>query len=109
MTFLPAVAVDCLCGPREILSDGPVDRVCTEVEEAEYGVLVPPAQSGGFSVEITDDDRTLAAGILSMLEDPEKMERFRAAGRKRLEKFSYAAYRERLLRIFEGNGGGYGR
>ena len=27
----------------------------------------------------------------------------------RLEKFSYAAYRERLLRIFEGNDSGYGR
>lgn len=101
MAFLPAVAVDCLCGPREILSDGPVDRVCTEVEEAEYGILVPPAQSTVLSMDITQDDRILADGILAMLRDPAKMERYKKKAYDRLHKFSYEAYYERIMQIFE--------
>lgn len=101
MAFLPVVAVDCLCGPREILSDGPVDRVCTKVEEAEYGILVPPARSAEFSTDITQDDRMLADGILVMLHDPAKMEQYRKKAYDRMHKFSYEAYYERIMKIFE--------
>lgn len=103
MAFCPAVMVDCQCGPREILSNGPIDRVCTDVEEAEYGILVPPAKSEIFSMELTEDDCVLAKGILSILEDQNKLTQYREKARMRAEMFNYAAYRDRIIKLFEGN------
>ena len=102
MTFLPAVAVDCKSGPREILSDGPVDRVCQSWEEVEYGILVKPAEKREFSYELTDDDHFLANAILSILSDPVKARNLQSKARLRAEVFSYETYRQNLIKIFEG-------
>lgn len=102
MTFLPAVAVDCKSGPREILSDGPVDRVCQSWEEVEYGVLVQPAEKREFCDELTDDDHFLANAILSILSDPVKARNLQSKARLRAEVFSYETYRQNLIKIFEG-------
>jgi len=103
MAFLPAVAVDCKSGPREILSDGAYDRECTGVEEADYGILVKQASRREFSTQITEDDRCLAAAICRMLEDPIGYDTYKAKARERVLQYSFSAYRRKLKKILEEN------
>lgn len=102
MTFLPAVAVDCKTGPREILSDGPMDRVCVGCEEADYGVLVQPAGKREFCEKLTLDDHILADAILLVLQDPKRSKNYQKKAQARVQVFSYEAYRKALLRFLEG-------
>lgn len=101
MTFLPVVAVDCKTGPREILSNGPVDRVCKGWEEVEFGILVQPAREQIFSDRLTEDDHLLADAMLSVLSDPARAKDLQCKANFRAEIFSYDAYRENLTNIFE--------
>lgn len=102
MTFLPVVAVDCKTGPREILSNGPFDRVCKGWEEVEFGILVQPAHEQIFSDRLTEDDRLLADAMLSVLSDHSRAKDLQRKANSRAEVFSYDAYRENLMNIFEG-------
>lgn len=99
MTFLPAVAVDCKTGPREILSDGPVDRICRGWEDADYGVLVQPADRREFCQALTEDDRILADAILWVLTNPQKAKVFQSKAQLRVEAFSYATYRKNIQKL----------
>ena len=101
MAFLPAVSVDCLSGPREILSDGPLDHICTEVEATDYGVLVPAAKETGWNPAVTDEDRLLAEGILSVLTDSEKLRRMKERAHIRAEGYSFEVYQESLVKVIE--------
>lgn len=101
MTFLPAVSVDCKTGPREILSNGDITRVCKRWEEADYGILVPPAEKREFCADLTDDDHILAEAIISVLTDPVKAKALQEKAQSRVKAFSYEAYRENLMKIFE--------
>ncbi len=62
---VPAIATDCLTGPRELLG------------ESEYGVLVPYG-----------DDGALAGALHTLIADKSARERFSALGRKRAEEFA---------------------
>ena len=101
MTFLPAVAVDCRTGPREILSDGPCNRTCTGVEEADYGLLVPSAADRLWHDELTTDDRILAEAMLRVLKDPALSQRLKTAAQARAEEFSCERYRAKLIELME--------
>lgn len=101
MAFLPAVAVDCKTGPREILSDGPVSYVCRGWEEADYGVLVQQAETRAFNEMLTEDDRVLADAMLSVLMDPAKTKALQAKAQSRVAAFSYEAYRKTLEAMLE--------
>lgn len=101
MAFLPVVSVDCLSGPREILSNGPLDQICTEVEPADYGVLVPAAKETGWNSAVTDDDHLLADGMLSLLTDSEKLHCMKERAHIRAEEYSFEVYRESLVQMIE--------
>ena len=101
MTFLPAVAVDCKTGPREILSDGPCDRICRGWEEAEHGILVQPAADRVFCPDLTEDDRLLAEAMLAVLSDPQKANTLKKKAENRVKDFSYEMYGKRLVEILE--------
>ena len=101
MTFLPAVAVDCKSGPREIMYDSYTGRDATEIEEAEYGILVPAATNKDFDYQIGYDDEILAEAILMLLNDSKKYELYKENARNRVEEFSFKVYKENLINILE--------
>lgn len=102
MCFLPAVAADCKCGPREILTNGPFGAVCEGIEEADYGILIRPSdESEGWIEEITGDDRILAEAILRLLRNPRKSEEYRKRGFIRAQEFSFERFHENIARVLE--------
>lgn len=101
MLFLPVVSVDCDSGPREILSEGPVNYVCADIEETDYGILVPPAKNEVWNSAFLEEDRTLADAILSLLKDPERCRVLKARAQTRASQFSYDSYRKQILEMFQ--------
>jgi len=103
---VPVVATDCKTGPREILSLD-IKKERSEVEFAEYGVLVPPLEK-----EEIYDDRVLTTGeiflantLSYMLDDSEKCEHYRIRAFERAKQFSYERWQEALISLFEEVGG----
>lgn len=101
MFFLPVISVDCKSGPREILSDGSIDCVCSDIEEADYGILIPPAKTQERNSALTDEDKILADALLSILKDPEKHRLMKGQARLRANQFSYDNYRDKLIQVLE--------
>lgn len=102
----PVVAADCLTGPREILSELPWDTVASEIEQAEYGVLVPRLDiREDYTESIFPEEETLAEAIRLLLESPALREEYGKRAAKRAEEFSYQACTERVIRILEGKPG----
>lgn len=102
MCFLPVVAADCKSGPREILSNGSIDTVYGEIEEADYGILIRPSgENEGWIEEITEDDRILAEAILRFLRDPQQSKEYQDRARKRAQEFSFERFYENVVRVLE--------
>lgn len=105
MCFLPVVAADCKSGPREILSKGCLDVVCDGIEEADYGILVRPANMDelgqDIGVEIAENDCLLAKAILMLLQDRDKREKMKECAAERVKGFSFQRFRDGLTNILE--------
>lgn len=102
MVFLPTISVDCKSGPREILSNAPIDTVAQGVEYADYGILVQPAMDRVFRQEITQDDKLLAQAMLAVLTNEELAAKMKNAAHERAQEFSCERYKKRLIEILEG-------
>lgn len=101
MLFLPVVSVDCLSGPREILSEGAFNASTSGVEIADYGILVANAKEEACDAAINEADRLLADGILAVLTDPERLPSMKKRARTRAESFSLEAFQMSLERLFK--------
>ena len=74
----PIVAYDCPVGPREMLAPGTrKSKEMNDIEEAAYGLLVPPG-----NVEV------FAQAIMRLLEDPMLRDRYARAGKERAANFN---------------------
>ena len=102
MVFLPTISVDCKSGPREILSNAPIDTVAQGVEYANYGILVQPASNRAFHAELTKDDELLAQAMLAVLTNEELVAKMKNAAHERAQEFSCERYRQRLINNLEG-------
>lgn len=78
---VPAVATDCMTGPREIL-------------EEKYGILVPNmSPDADFSPQnITEEERRLAEIIIALLKDEERMAHYQEMARKRAGDYTAESY-----------------
>lgn len=78
---IPAVATDCMTGPREILGK-------------EYGILVPNmSPDADFNpANITEEEHALAKRIVTLLEDEEQMKHYRQMAGKRAGDFTTQVY-----------------
>ena len=101
MVFLPTISVDCKSGPREILSNAPIDTVAQGVEYADYGILAQPASNRAFHTELTKDDELLAQAMLAVLTNEELAAKMKNAAHERAREFSCERYREKLIDILE--------
>ena len=100
----PVVAADCLTGPREILSNLPYDTVATGIEQAEYGILVPClSMEEDYSVKILSEEKTLAKAIDLLLRNPILQKEYGDKALNRAMEFSYAACRNNVISLLEGN------
>lgn len=69
---VPVVSTDCPSGPREILAPNTSISVTADaLEQAKYGILVPPLSKDGFSADepLTEAEIYLAEAIEQMLTD----------------------------------------
>lgn len=100
---IPVVAADCLTGPREILSEKPYETVAKEIEEAEYGILVPRlTQTPDYSTKILPEEEVLAQAIDRYLKDPALRAAYGAKAAARAQEFSYETCAQRISAILEG-------
>jgi len=95
---IPIVATDCLTGPAEIL----MDRTSIDTKEvifAEYGVLVPRVRLNNNydSNQIEKEDISLAEGMLSLVNSPEKIQNYKLRAFARANDFSGEQYIRKLF------------
>ncbi|MBP3818523.1 MAG: glycosyltransferase [Butyrivibrio sp.] len=103
MCFCPVVSVDCLVGPKEILSDD-ASVIVDEPVVADYGIMVPAAHYGyekSMTSDINEDDISLYKGMCIIVEDKELYYRLYIQGKKRVAYFDGKRYRERILQIID--------
>lgn len=99
----PVVAADCLTGPREILSEKPYETVATEIELAEYGLLVPRlTREPDYTATIFPEEQELAQAIDLYLKDPALRTDYGARAAARAREFSYDVCGQKAARILEG-------
>ena len=92
---IPIISVDCLSGPREILSAEYSSAPVSGVKEEKYGVLVE---------ENSDDETTislLADAIEMMSCSADKANEYRMHGRKRANQFSKEVYSNKITALIE--------
>lgn len=101
MCFCPVVSVDCLAGPKEILSED----VSITVEKpivVDYGIMVPAANyeyKKSLTPLINEDDIALYKGMCIVVEDENLYRRLYRMGKERAAYFDGKHYRENFLRI----------
>lgn len=92
---LPIISIDCQSGPREILSSEYSSERIKGISEEQYGVLVEECESDERNAEL------LANAILSLVNNPEKMQEYRSRGRSRAYQFSNEVYCRKLTELIE--------
>ncbi|NMC28369.1 MAG: glycosyltransferase, partial [Syntrophomonadaceae bacterium] len=98
---LPVIATDCRSGPREIISATYSDEQTSEVEWSDFGVLTP-----AFAADDSEEpelEKKYAEAVLLLLTDDQLRADYQVRGRERARAFSFAAYRENIIRILEGD------
>ena len=85
------VAADCPSGPREILAPQTAfSHVTMDVEEAEYGVLIPPCsgQLAGAEESLSREEQLMAEAMVNLLGDQERVNYYRDNSKKRASDFA---------------------
>lgn len=90
---LPVVSFDCKSGPREVLDPADdINKTATTIEEATYGILVPPKQ-----------ETLLAKALVRILRDQALCEKYRKLARERARHFDIKTNVREWDFLFEGD------
>lgn len=95
----PILATDCKSGPREILSLQDYNKVATDIELCDYGVLIPKMSGSlNYNADIIEAcDIKLAEGIKYMIKDRYIRHKLSESGKERVEQFSYEKFKVNLI------------
>lgn len=86
---IPAVATDCMTGPREILED-------------RYGILIPNmSPEPNMDEQIEDEERAAASRVIELLQNGREMERYRKLAVERAGMYSTESYVNRIREFAE--------
>jgi len=101
---LPVVSVDCMTGPREILTNGNINMVTEDIEHGDYGILTPPvtAMENYQADAIEHCDYILGKAINELLADRTLLDRYKKISPQRAADFSNEEYYEKLKIVIEG-------
>lgn len=82
---IPAVATDCMTGPREILED-------------KYGILIPnmSPEPDMNAANISREEQTVASCLVGLLEDEKEMDKYRKLAVERASMYSKEEYIQRI-------------
>ena len=92
---LPIVSMDCLSGPREILSEEYTSTRTVGVQEEKYGVLVEESVSEEQIIA------NLSQAIIHTLNDRELMHSLRVRAIIHARQFGNEAYKEKIISLIE--------
>ncbi len=92
---VPAVATDCMTGPKEILED-------------KYGILVPnmSPQPNMNAEEISGEEKRVAERVIELLENENEMEKYRRLSIERAGMFSKEEYVRKIREWVKADVGG---
>jgi glycosyltransferase involved in cell wall biosynthesis len=99
---VPVIATDCKTGPREILCKTRRESNGVEVLEM-YGTLVPElSEQIDFDIAAIDHQELVMANeITSLLQEENRLERYKVASLRRSEEFDSGGFSTKLLSIIE--------
>ncbi len=112
---LVPVSVNCLSGPAEILmADTNAEQLEAIFEQkrmhaelpviyGDYGVMIPAmdAEKNMDATDITHEEKEMAAVMLALLQDQEKMDHYRQVAAERAGIFTYQSYIQKILDLSE--------
>lgn len=86
---LPIISTDCDAGCREILApQTDIVHKTSDIEKAEYGVLIPVCQTGDIEqTDLTTEESLMADAIIEMIKNPELRYEYGKRAKARSENF----------------------
>lgn len=102
------VSVDCVSGPREILSpDSDYRFKAKAIDFADYGVLTTPLKTFNprFDAPLELSENYLADAVIALLKDPQLRRQYENAGYERSLDFSTSLQQKKWLELIQSNVG----
>ncbi len=100
---VPVIATDCKVGPRENLApSGDYMKIATEVEFAEYGVLLPPSYPHDTPAQRSEKAAVMANATRTLLQNDALRAEYTEKGLARMTEYALPHYIANITAVLEG-------
>ncbi len=100
---VPVIATDCKVGPRENLAPSEdYMKIATEVEFAEYGVLLPPSYPTDTPTQRSEKALVMANATRALLQNDALRAEYAAKGLARMQEYALPHYVAQISKLLEG-------